>query len=95
MQMSSPIKPPTIISKKDGMRELIWVLPGAFHGARFRDILMEEANIEASVSQVDKKNIVVKAHYPKEKSNEVIFACFVFHKIVKQCDQLNKIYFSP
>lgn len=93
--MSSQLRPPTIITRKDGVRELIWTLPNAFHGSRFQEILREESGVQSTISQNSKNEVTVKAIYNTSKSNEVIFACFIFHRIAKQCEQLNSLFRLP
>lgn len=89
-KMSSPLKPPRIISTKDGTQELAWSLPNLFFAGRLKQILFEEAGVDAKLFFLkNTETVLVTASYEEHLSNHVIFACYVFHGIAKTCFSLN------
>lgn len=85
------LKSPTLLTKQNGLKSIVWILPGKEYAEKFKTLLLEEAGIEATAKPVDFQDVAVSADYPVEKSNNVIFACWLVNEFYKKCQKLEKL----
>lgn len=85
------LKSPTLLTKANGLKSIVWILPGKEYADKFTNLLEQEAGVEAISKPVDFRDFAVSADYPAEKANHVIFVCWLLNEFFKTCQKLEKL----
>lgn len=80
------LKTPTLLTNKDGFRELVWLLPKEY-AQRAADLISQEAKISVKVNEIDHEESFLSTKYPEHKSSFVTFAILLFRSFYNKCNK--------